>query len=221
MHQSKYWQVTRRCFVWDKRPLLFNSFFFHYFQLLSYSFCRKHSPACHTSKMFSSASWRWSWQSHDRLLMLGSEAVASVPASTSRQLFSAERRPQEAPVLSVFLHLSLFLVERVKLRCCVQVDYGPGAENATKIQQWERSLGEGSKYLTNIFQRTSGLDFFFEEVRLQSCVQHLSFTELRSVWPRAVLVTVWSLMRTASTHPGDDWWPLLLKEVGGSVFLCS
>lgn len=93
----------------------------------------ENSPVCHTSKMFSSASWRWSWQSHDRLLMLGSEAVASVPASTCRQLFSAERRPQEAPGCSVFLHLSLFSVQRVKLCCCVQVDYGPGAENATKI----------------------------------------------------------------------------------------
>lgn len=29
------------CFGWNKHPLLFNRFFFHYFQILSCSFCRK------------------------------------------------------------------------------------------------------------------------------------------------------------------------------------
>lgn len=41
MLQRSSWQVTRRCFGWNKRPLLFNRFFSHYFQPLSYSFSSK------------------------------------------------------------------------------------------------------------------------------------------------------------------------------------
>lgn len=35
------------------------------------------SPVRHTSKMLSPASWRWAWQSHDRLSVPGSEAVSA------------------------------------------------------------------------------------------------------------------------------------------------
>lgn len=49
---------------------------------------------------------------------------------------------------------------------------------------------------------------FFEEVRLQSCVQHMSFTELGSVWPSAVLVTLWSLAAEASLEAdGNSFHP--------------
>lgn len=46
--------------------------------------------------------------------------------------------------------------------------------------------------------------YFFEEVRLERCAKHMSLTELRSVWPSAVLVTVWSRAAAARLEADEN-----------------
>lgn len=171
------------------------------------------------------ASWRWAWQSHDCLLIPGSKAVSSVPASTCSSSFSWTK----SLWIPSFFYFSWFIhifcgggEERKVALLCLSRLCAASTETGTKLPEWERSSGEAAKYLTNTFQRTSGLSF----LRRSGCRVALS----RTTSQRSALCVAkrshkrslygdwqcWRLGRTVP-HPGDvigdpcfqtGWWTL-------------